>query len=308
MMNHLRSCASLPSRLRNFVHRLLITFGWRYVAAVFLTYGCNQGFGEAFQYGATQYFLIDTLGLDPATTQQVQGFARMPWQVKPLFGMLSDLVPISGLHRAPYMLLAGVLGVVGNGMLMLLPTSAPIAFVGLLLLLSNVSFALPDVMIDATVAERAQRVPARTADMQVPRRTSDSLANGTPHTPHTPSLQFVRPVLAGPVLGLAVWLVHPRPALCWLAALRGWSAYAVGRHDAHRRLRRRARSHGLARREAPRWPTGPRRMLPGGAAPVCRVICVADQASRGARRGPRRLLLCVPRVARTALVHTLSHT
>lgn len=160
-------CKSVsPWRLRDYFGRLSNAFGWRYVAAVILTYGCNQGMGEAFQSVARDYFLIDTLGLSAATAQQVVGFGRIPWQLKSLFGILSDLVPIDGLHRAPYMIIAGILGVVGNGMLMVMPASAASATAGLWLLLSNVNFALPDVMIDATVAERAKINPARTADMQ----------------------------------------------------------------------------------------------------------------------------------------------
>ena len=152
--------------LHSFFRRLTAAFGWRYVAAVVLTYGVNQGMGEALLFSAVDYFLIDVLKYDAARAEIVQGFARIPWQSKALFGLASDLFPIHGYHRAPYMMLASCLGALGNLCLCLLTAGAPLYITAMLLLLGNLNFALPDVMIDATVAERAKVVPARTADMQ----------------------------------------------------------------------------------------------------------------------------------------------
>ena len=67
-------------------------------------------------------------------------------------------------QRAPYMVLAGSLGL---GSALLLSTMPPAAFTPglalLLLLCSSASFAVPDVMLDATVAERCRLRPALTA-------------------------------------------------------------------------------------------------------------------------------------------------
>jgi len=155
MAAFLRRADSLTGRA--FLRRLSAAFGWRYVAACILAYGVNQGMGEKFVFGARQYYLLDDIGMTSAEYGRVAGFSHIPWQLKSLFGLLSDTVPLGGLHRAPYMLIAGVLGLFALGMLTALPAatvSAPLA--GFLLLLTNVNFAMPDVMIDATVAERAK--------------------------------------------------------------------------------------------------------------------------------------------------------
>ena len=127
---------------REYFRRLTDAFGKRYVAAVLLTYGVNQGLGEALLEAATNNFLLDVLHFDVATTEQVTGFARIPWQLKSLFGLLSDLLPIEGYHRAPYMLIAGCLGVFGNLVLTVLPMATPPWGAGLLLMLTNVNFAM----------------------------------------------------------------------------------------------------------------------------------------------------------------------
>ena len=67
-----------------------------------LTYGINQGMGEKLVLTARQYFIFDDMQLDAATANQLIGFSRIPWQLKSLFGVMSDALPISGMHRGPY--------------------------------------------------------------------------------------------------------------------------------------------------------------------------------------------------------------
>ena len=144
-----------------YMDRLTEAFRAKYVAAVVLTYGVNQGMGERFLFSAQNFYVLDSLGLMRRYAGIIDGFANVPWQLKSLFGLLSDTVPINGLHRSPYMFLAGILGVAANLLLtMLNPDAVGYAFAALLLLLANVNFAVPDVMIDATVAERAKTHPA----------------------------------------------------------------------------------------------------------------------------------------------------
>ena len=51
------------SRFKDYLGRLTDAFGMRYVAAVVLTYGCNQGMGERFLFSAQNFYLLDTLDL-----------------------------------------------------------------------------------------------------------------------------------------------------------------------------------------------------------------------------------------------------
>lgn len=155
------------ARLRTFAGRLSEAFGWRYVASVVVLYGINQGIGESLVYFVRQYYILDTLGLSATRMGQVLGFAGIPWQLKSLFGVLSDTVPINGRHRSPYIVLAGVLGTIATLVLAVLPAEVmSFELVAIILLLMNVNFSMPDVMIDATVAERSQQRPELAADLQ----------------------------------------------------------------------------------------------------------------------------------------------
>ncbi|NJL84434.1 MAG: folate/biopterin family MFS transporter, partial [Chloroflexaceae bacterium] len=51
---------------------------------------------------AVSFFLKDDLGLTPAQVAALTGIAMLPWTVKPLFGFISDGLPILGYRRRPY--------------------------------------------------------------------------------------------------------------------------------------------------------------------------------------------------------------
>ena len=141
-------------------------FGRKYVATLIIVYGINQGVGQSLVESAMDYYLVDDLRLSTATAERLRGFARIPWQLKSLFGVLSDLVPINGLHRSPYVLAGAVLGVSGTFSLLISPPGTYPPFIAIAMLMCNMNNAIPDVMIDATVAERSRVRPDLTANLQ----------------------------------------------------------------------------------------------------------------------------------------------
>jgi Na+/melibiose symporter-like transporter len=61
---------------------------------------------------AVQYYLKDTLKLQPGSYSRILSITNIPWMLKPLFGLLSDLLPIFGYRRKLYLLLCGILNIV----------------------------------------------------------------------------------------------------------------------------------------------------------------------------------------------------
>ena len=103
---------------------------------------------------AVSFFLKDDLGLSPAEVAALMGVASIPWMIKPLFGFVSDGLPILGYHRRPYIVLSGLLGClawVGLGLWVTTPLWATVAVA-----LSSLSVALSDVIADSIVVERAR--------------------------------------------------------------------------------------------------------------------------------------------------------
>ena len=103
---------------------------------------------------AVSFFLKDDLGLTPAEVAALTGISALPWIIKPLFGFISDGLPIFGYRRRPYLILSGFLGTVSWVALATLVDSAWEAT--LVILLTSLSVAISDVIVDSLIVERAR--------------------------------------------------------------------------------------------------------------------------------------------------------
>ena len=104
---------------------------------------------------AVSFFLKDDLGLSPAEVAALTGVASLPWTIKPLFGFLSDGLPIFGYRRRPYLMLSGVMGAAAWLALATVVQSAWLATA--MILLSSLSVAIADVIVDSLVVERVRQ-------------------------------------------------------------------------------------------------------------------------------------------------------
>lgn len=103
---------------------------------------------------AVSFFLKDDLGLSPAEVAALTGIAALPWTIKPLFGFISDGLPIGGYRRRPYLVLSGLLGAAAWLALATVVQSGWAAI--LAITLSSLSVAVSDVIVDSLVVERAR--------------------------------------------------------------------------------------------------------------------------------------------------------
>jgi folate/biopterin transporter len=103
---------------------------------------------------AISFFLKDDLALSPAQVGALLGIAAIPWVVKPLFGFLSDGLPIFGYRRRPYLILSGILGAVAWASLATIVHDAWTAT--LAILLTSLSVAISDVIVDSLIVERVR--------------------------------------------------------------------------------------------------------------------------------------------------------
>ncbi|MGF1478804.1 MAG: folate/biopterin family MFS transporter [Cyanophyceae cyanobacterium] len=104
---------------------------------------------------AVSFFLKDDLGLSPAEVGALMGVAALPWVVKPVFGFLSDGLPILGYRRRPYLILSGILGCLSWVALATVVDTAWAATAAILV--TSISVALSDVIVDSLVVERARK-------------------------------------------------------------------------------------------------------------------------------------------------------
>lgn len=110
---------------------------------------------------ALSFFFKDDLQVEPAQVAFLMGLAGIPWVVKPLYGFLSDSIPLFGYRRRSYLILCGMLGTLSWLALStwVESTSGAVA----MMLVGAFSTACSDVVVDSIVVERARNEPQTTA-------------------------------------------------------------------------------------------------------------------------------------------------
>uniref|UniRef100_A0A7S0T5G3 Folate/biopterin transporter n=1 Tax=Erythrolobus madagascarensis TaxID=708628 RepID=A0A7S0T5G3_9RHOD len=124
------------------------------LAAILLVYFVQGVMGVSRL--AVSFFLKDELALSPATVSAFTGIALIPWMIKPLYGFLTDALPLFGYRRRSYLVVSGLLGA-ASWALLSNPTavdSAPKALA--CMTLASLSVAISDVVADSMVVERAR--------------------------------------------------------------------------------------------------------------------------------------------------------
>ncbi|KAF3955397.1 hypothetical protein CMV_019382 [Castanea mollissima] len=132
--------------------QLKASFGASFIWLICLIY-FTQGF-RSFVWTAVSYQLKDRLQLSPSASQFVSSIAFFPWSIKPLYGILSDCIPIKGRKRIPYLVIATVLSLLPWLVLGLNATLRNSTWhLMIFLTVQNLGSAMADVVVDAMIAE-----------------------------------------------------------------------------------------------------------------------------------------------------------
>ncbi|OUL22257.1 folate/biopterin family MFS transporter [Nostoc sp. 106C] len=103
---------------------------------------------------AVSFFLKDELLLSPTQVSALLGIVALPWIIKPVFGFISDGLPIFGYRRRPYLILSGILGTISWISLATIVHTTWAATSAIAL--GSLSVAVSDVIVDSLVVERAR--------------------------------------------------------------------------------------------------------------------------------------------------------
>ncbi|XP_073288066.1 probable folate-biopterin transporter 2 isoform X1 [Primulina huaijiensis] len=160
--NRILSCVSTPV---SWFSMLAKELHWSFVFGVMVVYGISQGFGGSLARVGTEYYMKDIQKVQPSEAQVYSGITSIPWIIKPLWGLLTDVVPILGYHRRSYFVFAGFLGVVAM-LFLSLHNELHIVLALLFLTAASASVAIADVTVDACVAQNSGTHPSLAADMQ----------------------------------------------------------------------------------------------------------------------------------------------
>ena len=146
-----------------YIHRLRDAFSYKFIILLFIVQ-CfvkgicfvvmTQGMMPLFKY----------LGVDAIGLQVFGALALSPWTVKPLVGVISDLIAVDGYHKKYWMLLAIVMGVAGGGIWMVVEIHIPIA-ISIFLMCIHFEIAVCDLFTEAQSAKMMRENPTTGSDI-----------------------------------------------------------------------------------------------------------------------------------------------
>ena len=101
--------------------------------------------------------LLTSWGESPAALGALMALLAVPWTIKPVFGFLSDFVPLFGSRRRSYLLLANGLAAASLLLLAFVPLAPGSRWLLFALLLpTTMAIALGDVIVDALMVQKGQ--------------------------------------------------------------------------------------------------------------------------------------------------------
>ena len=127
------------------------------VVALYAHYACVGVVSSLLTQALLPYCLYVAHG-QPNTCATVSTFVNLPWGFKLVYGLVSDCVPICGLHRKPYLVIGWSLTLLCALLLALAPTiSLPLA--SSFFLAMTVAYLFADCAADAALVRFSTREP-----------------------------------------------------------------------------------------------------------------------------------------------------
>ena len=185
---------------------------------------------------AVSFFMKDELHLSPTDMAAIGGITSLPWLIKPLYGFLSDGVPIFGYKRRSYLIIAGILGCLSWLALgtVVTDTSSAVAAITL----GSASVAVSDVVADSIVVEKSriltkQNIPNNIGTSNMTATVADSSFISKPDNFNFNNNEYLNDqenemnYEVAPIVNVAAGDLQ---SLCWSAAAFGGilSAYFSG--------------------------------------------------------------------------------
>ncbi len=145
-----RQPAIVPPALRSRGAELSMLFGVLYFI---------QGVTEPTEGLLTQPVnsLLKDWGHNTAQIAYFSALLSLPWAIKPLYGLISDCIPLAGFHRKSYLLASSAIACVTAGWLFALePRDGAVAVLFAWMLPMTAAVAFSDVVIDALMVAKGQ--------------------------------------------------------------------------------------------------------------------------------------------------------
>lgn len=164
-----------------------------------------HAFAQTFPITAYGEWLFQVIHMPPATTSIYYSVSFFPWNLKPLYGLISDNFPLFGYHRKSYIVLCEVGAALSLFCTGAFVTSMAGAFV--VKIIDSVFEAFAQIMFGIFLVDLASDDPTSVTSGKV-----QSLANGTKNAAS----------IVAPLLGVPVYKnksIKPSTVICWTSTI-----------------------------------------------------------------------------------------
>lgn len=104
---------------------------------------------------AIQYFFKDELKVEPSQLATINSITHIPWAIKPILGLITDLLPICGYRRKIYIILCGIINFLCWIFMAFYAKTTGVATA--MIFLVNLSLSFCSVLGEAVVVELAKK-------------------------------------------------------------------------------------------------------------------------------------------------------
>jgi hypothetical protein len=145
--------------------RLKNEYGARLLILLFASQHLIKGVVQQFQTSSVMWLLRE-YRIDGPQLQVYVSIANSAWALKPMIGMVSDLMPVFGLRKAPYVIMTSCVGVV-CAFIIGVSTKASVSVGVVVLCLFGIQLQTStiDLLTEATYSEHIQEKPALGPDL-----------------------------------------------------------------------------------------------------------------------------------------------
>eukprot|EP00929_Paragymnodinium_shiwhaense_P029054 TRINITY_DN16746_c0_g1_i2.p1 TRINITY_DN16746_c0_g1~~TRINITY_DN16746_c0_g1_i2.p1 ORF type:complete len:298 (+),score=48.02 TRINITY_DN16746_c0_g1_i2:137-1030(+) len=150
------------------VERLADAYGWPLLHSLILVQAVLKGFvaggGVSGMIGTPIDFMFRARGIKASSLQVYTAAVCIPWSIKPLMGLLSDVFPLFGYHRLPYMVGGAAGGALACATIGFWPT---MSLEALLLCLFAIFYqiAVSDLLSEAVYSRKIKELPTYGPDL-----------------------------------------------------------------------------------------------------------------------------------------------
>jgi len=154
-----REC-SWTCGIAEFIDDLGGAVGYKLLILLFFVEHVERGFVNDFT-GQADSYMYKSYGVSGPQVNIFSGITGLPWALKPIIGLVSDMFPLGGYHKSPYMIASAILGTVALVIIGAVPSSVlSVSMVVVCIFLNQTQLSVCDILTEAKYAERIQEVPA----------------------------------------------------------------------------------------------------------------------------------------------------